>query len=129
MDLSKNSIAIVDDDEDILLSARLILKNYFNEVHCFEKPSDLLNQIQELDISAILLDLNYHRGQQDGSEGIQTLEEVKRRKANVEVIVMTAYAEVPLAVQAVRKGAFDLILLTLTTSGIFSYAENKLGTE
>ena len=110
MDLSKNNIAIVDDDEDILFSAKLFLKKYFNKIVCFSHPNELLELILEEKIDVVLLDLNYKKGKNDGEEGLCALESIKSMPKSPEVIVMTAYAEVSTAVNAVKKGAFDFIV-------------------
>jgi DNA-binding NtrC family response regulator len=110
MDISENTIVVVDDDEDILLSARLFLKRYFKEVHTFQSPEALFEFIPLNKPSLVLLDMNYANGQNDGAEGIKVLERLKTLETSPEVVVMTAYAEVRLAVEAVKKGAFDFVV-------------------
>lgn len=112
MDLAQNTLAIVDDDADILLSVKLFLKRYFQEVFCFSHPDELFYALHEKSISIdiVLLDLNYQNGKNDGEEGIKALEKLKSTTNSIEVIVMTAYAEVQTAVDAVKKGAFDFIV-------------------
>lgn len=110
VDLSKNTVAVVDDDEDILLSARLFLKRYFQEVLCFSTPKELLKTLPTTGIALVLLDLNYEAGQHDGQEGLAALSTIKAGFPTVEVVVMTAYAEVQLAVNAVKMGAFDFVV-------------------
>lgn len=110
MDLSQNTIAIVDDDSDILLSAKLFLKKYFQTILCFTHPNDLFKALEKENIDAILLDLNYSTGQNDGQEGLAALFQLKTTFPKTEVIMMTAYAEVGLAVEAVKRGAFDFMV-------------------
>ena len=110
MDLSQNIIAIVDDDSDILLSAKLFLKKYFQEILCFSHPSELFAALGKINISVVLLDLNYQKGQNDGKEGLGALEHLKTNFSEIEVVMMTAYVEVNIAVEAVKKGAFDFMV-------------------
>lgn len=110
MDLAKNTIAIVDDDSDILLSAQLYLKKYFKKILCFSHPGDLILSLKNEKIDVILLDLNYQTGKNDGEEGIKFLKEIKNYPQTIEVLVMTAYSDVKIAVEAVKSGAFDFIV-------------------
>ncbi len=110
MDLSKTLIAIVDDDEDIQISAELFLKKYFERVLSFSQPDELFSFLEEETADVILLDLNYENGRNDGREGIEALEKIKQSGKSTEVLIMTAYAELEIAVDAVKKGAFDFIV-------------------
>ena len=110
MDVAKSTIAIVDDDADVLLSARLFLKRYFEKILTFEHPKLFLSSSKDQSVDVVLLDLNYESGQLDGQEGLTALELIKKQFPATEVIVMTAYAEVNIAVDAVKKGAFDFMV-------------------
>ncbi|MGX9985618.1 sigma-54-dependent transcriptional regulator [Soonwooa purpurea] len=103
-------ILIVDDDEDILFSARVWLKKFFTNVINISSPQKIISTINENDIDAILLDMNFRRGFEDGKEGLYWLSEIKEINKNIPVILMTAYGEVELAVEALKMGATDFIL-------------------
>ena len=110
MDLSKNTIAVVDDDPDILLSIQLFLKQYFDSIYTYAHPNELLEASEGESIALVLLDLNYESGHNDGKEGITALETIKKQFKEAEVVVMTAYAGVDLAIEAIKKGAFDFVV-------------------
>lgn len=103
-------ILIVDDDEDILFSARVWLKKFFTNVISISSPQKIISTINENEIDAILLDMNFRRGFEDGKEGLYWLSEIKEINKDIPVILMTAYGEVELAVEALKKGATDFIL-------------------
>ncbi len=103
-------ILIVDDDEDILFSARVWLKKFFTNVIGISAPQKILSTLNENEIDAILLDMNFRRGFEDGKEGLYWLSEIKEVNPDIPVILMTAYGEVELAVEALKKGATDFIL-------------------
>ena len=103
-------ILIVDDDEDILFSARVWLKKFFTNVIGISAPQKILSTLNENEIDAILLDMNFRRGFEDGKEGLYWLSEIKEVNPNIPVILMTAYGEVELAVEALKNGATDFIL-------------------
>ncbi len=110
MSKMEGSILIVDDDEDVLLSARLYLEQYFQKVVALNKPTDLLPTLLEHPVDVALLDMNYRRGRNDGGEGLHWLKRVKEQAPQTEVVVMTAYAEVGLAVEAIKAGALDFVV-------------------
>ena len=103
-------ILIVDDDEDILFSARVWLKKFFVEVITINSPNKIITALQNHQIDVILLDMNFRRGFEDGKEGLYWLSEIKEIDKDVPVILMTAYGEVELAVEALKNGATDFIL-------------------
>ena len=103
-------ILIVDDDEDFLFSARVWLKKFFTEVVTINSPNKIIVALQNHQIDVILLDMNFRRGFEDGKEGLYWLSEIKEIDKDVPVILMTAYGEVELAVEALKNGATDFIL-------------------
>jgi len=101
-------IAILDDDKDVLLSAKLYLQKYFAKVIALNNPIELMPAIHQHHPQVILLDMNYHRGENDGVEGLQLLKEIKSN-TTCEVVMMTAYGEVETAVKAIKLGALDFV--------------------
>ena len=104
------TILIVDDDEDILFSARVWLKKFFEEVITINSPKKIIPTLNENNVDVILLDMNFRRGFEDGKEGLYWLKEIHEINKNIPVILMTAYGEVELAVEALKNGATDFIL-------------------
>lgn len=103
------TIVVVDDDKDVLLSARLYLQQYFASVIVLNKPTDLLPLATQHRADVVLLDMNYHRGSNDGREGLHWLRQL-REHTDCEVVMMTAYGEVELAVEAIKAGAADFVV-------------------
>lgn len=105
----KGTVVVVDDDADVLLSARLYLEQYFDRVVALAKPTDLLPNVREHRADVVLLDMNYQRGKNDGREGLQFLKQLKQ-ESDCEVVTMTAYGEVSTAVEAIKEGASDFVV-------------------
>ncbi|SDI21658.1 DNA-binding transcriptional response regulator, NtrC family, contains REC, AAA-type ATPase, and a Fis-type DNA-binding domains [Chryseobacterium taeanense] len=103
-------ILIVDDDEDILFSARVWLKKFFTEVSCLSQPKNILKLMSEHQIDAVLLDMNFRKGFENGQDGLYWMQEIKALEPELPIILMTAYGEVELAVEALKNGASDFIL-------------------
>ncbi len=104
------NILIVDDDDDILFSARIGLKKYFSQVFTLNNPKKIRQIFTEQTIDVVLLDMNYRIGFEDGKEGIYWLKYIKEISEETTVILMTAFGSVNLAVDAIKKGATDFIL-------------------
>lgn len=104
------TIAVVDDDADVLASVHMHLGRFFKEVNTFSTPAEFMTYLQSNAADALLLDMNYRKGEYDGKEGLQFLYDLKEHHPLLEVVTMTAYGEVELAVEAVKAGAFDFIV-------------------
>lgn len=107
---SKASVLVIDDDEDILLSARLLLKKHYSQIITRNNPKEINHLLSTEPIEVIVLDMNYRIGFNDGKEGLYWLKHILSIRPQMVVILMTAYGEVELAVDAIKKGAFDFIL-------------------
>ncbi len=103
-------ILIVDDDRDILETARMFLKQEFSNVQIENNPQNLPQLTRAGDYDVILLDMNFRKGVNDGEEGFYWLDQILRSDPNAVVILITAYGEVDLAVKAMKNGAVDFVL-------------------
>ncbi len=63
-------ILIVDDDEDILFSARVWLKKFFSQVSCLSKPAEILKFMTENQVDAVVQDMNCRKGFESGQDGL-----------------------------------------------------------
>jgi len=104
------TILIVDDDQDILFSAKVLLKRFFSRVLTCESPQKIKKIIQENELDAVLLDMNYRKGYEDGKEGLYWLDYLQEVSPNSVVILMTGFGDVALAVDSLKRGAFDFVL-------------------
>lgn len=114
------TVLVIDDDDDILLSARLFLKQHFSQVVTCKSPKEINVLLSRNDVDIILLDMNYQKGASDGSEGLYWLEHILSIDKDYVVILMTAYGNVELAVQAIKKGATDFILKPWENEKLFA---------
>ena len=110
MGKTQATILIIDDDEDVLLSAKLLLKKQYTNIITRTNPKEINQLISTEPVDVVILDMNYRIGFNDGKEGMYWLKHVLGINPKMIVILMTAYGEVELAVDAIKKGAFDFIL-------------------
>jgi len=102
-------VLVVDDNEDILQAARLLLKRHFTEVQTLSDPSKLVAQMRRGGFDVLLLDMNFRAGADDGAEGLARLAEVLAIDPQAVVVLVTAHSDVDLAVEAMKKGAADFV--------------------
>jgi DNA-binding NtrC family response regulator len=100
---------IIDDDPDILLSARLLIRDLFRDVAAFQEPQAALAAMEEELPDVILLDANFGRGATNAAEGFQWLAEILKRDPQAVVVMITAHAGVQIAVEAMKRGATDFV--------------------
>ena len=110
--MAKNTgnILIVDDNEDLLLAARLFLKQHFFLVHTEQDPEKIPVLLQNENYDVILLDMNFTIDATSGVEGFFWLEKILQIDPSAVVILITAYGDVEIAVKAVKAGAADFVL-------------------
>jgi DNA-binding NtrC family response regulator len=108
-ELNTARILIIDDEEDILLAARLLLKRHFATVQTSRDPSVLPDLVRKGAFDVLLLDMNFAAGADDGAEGLKRLSEVLLLDPQAVVVLVTAHSGVELAVQAMKQGAADFV--------------------
>ncbi|TNE59265.1 MAG: sigma-54-dependent Fis family transcriptional regulator [Bacteroidetes bacterium] len=105
----KGTILIVDDEEDILISVKMFLKQHFERVFTEQNPQHLPRQLGQCEPDVLLLDMNFRKGDTSGEEGLQWLQKALELKPGLQVIMITAYGEVEKAVRALKTGAADFV--------------------
>lgn len=102
-------ILIADDQADVLAALRLLLKGDRFEIETATSPAGVLETVNSQDLDVVLIDLNYARDTTSGSEGLDLLTRIQGMDPTLPVVVMTAWGNVDLAVEAMRRGARDFI--------------------
>ena len=123
---SKGNILIVDDDDMILLSAQLLLEQYYTDVKKINNPKQIEEAFKEHTFDLVLLDMNFRQGETSGNEGLQWLEKIKQISPSTNVLLMTAYGEVDIAVEAMKKGAIDFIVKPWQNEKLIVTVQNAL---
>ena len=100
----------MDDDPFILDAAKMYLKQDIEEVITESSPELVSGLVSTHDIDVVLLDMNYKKGDMEGKEGLFWLEKILSVDPSIIVIMITAYGDVDLAVEAIRKGAMDFVM-------------------
>ena len=106
----KGNILIIDDNEAMLVSLRMLLKNVFEDVQTSTNPNAIPTLMRRKRPNVVLLDMNFGRGINNGNEGLFWLKEIKHTEPDVAVVLFTAYADIDLAVRGIKEGAADFIV-------------------
>lgn len=109
MQSHSGAILIVDDDEDILVAVKLLLKRHFDTVITCNQPTDIPVLMAAHSFDAILLDMNFGPGESSGEQGFHWLGKILEIDPKAVVIMITAHGGVNVAVEAMKKGATDFI--------------------
>jgi Response regulator containing CheY-like receiver, AAA-type ATPase, and DNA-binding domains len=108
--MKEGCIVIVDDNKNVLSALKILLDSYFEKVVLLSSPNTLISSLREHNPDIVLLDMNYSAGINTGNEGLFWLSEVKKSDPEIPVVLFTAYADIDLAVRALKDGASDFIV-------------------
>ncbi len=130
-------ILIVDDDEFVLLSIKLLLEPHFKSVVTANNPERIPSMLDRSEIDVVLLDMNFRQGDTTGNQGMFWLKKVLAISPETQVILMTAFADISIAVESIREGALDFIvkpweneklITTVKTANTVSQEKKKVKT-
>lgn len=102
-------VLVLDDDPDVVAAAALALRGSNRRVETLLDPAALAPRLESGPLDVLVVDLNFRRGRTDGSEGLALIDEVRGRNAELGLVVITAFAGVATAVEAMKRGADDFV--------------------
>jgi len=136
MNSKPGKILIIDDDEDVLFSARLLLKQHYSIVRIEKNPEQIPPILKDDRYDVILLDMNFTGDATSGTEGFNWLKKILELAPDAIVILITAYGNIEMAVKAIKEGATDFVLkpwqnekLLATVSAAMKLSSSKLEIE
>ncbi len=125
-DSAPHRILIADDQPDVLEALRLLLKAEGYQIEAVKSPAAVVKAVEARDFSLVLIDLNYTRDTTSGQEGLDLLTRLQGIDASLPVVVMTAWASVDVAVEAMRRGAKDFVTKPWDNPRLLSIARNQI---
>lgn len=103
------TILVVDDNPAILTAARICLGGVFGKVITLASPEGILATMNQERVEVVLLDMNFTLGVNSGQDGLLWLRSIHKRHPDVPVVLVTAYADIKLAVRGLKEGAADFV--------------------
>jgi DNA-binding NtrC family response regulator len=125
-DTSTHRILVADDQPDVLEALRLLLKTEGYQIETVKSPAAVIKAIEARDFSLVLMDLNYARDTTSGQEGLDLLNKIQTIDTSLPVVVMTAWASVDVAVEAMRRGAKDFITKPWENPRLVAIVRNQI---
>jgi len=108
--MQSGTILVVDDNKNALTALKMLLQEEFETVIVLSNPNLIRAELSKVDFDLVLLDMNFSAGINTGNEGLFWLGEIRKISPTTEVVMITAYGDVELAVKALKNGAADFIL-------------------
>ena len=103
------TLLVVDDNASIFTTLEICLDGVFERILTLTRPEDVLVTLKQEAVDVILLDMNFSLGINNGQEGLIWVQAIHRRHPNIPIVLMTAYADVKLAVKGLKSGAVDFV--------------------
>ncbi len=103
------TILVVDDNTSVFTTLEICLDGVFDRFLTLTDPKNILLTLEQEEVDVILLDMNFSLGVNNGQEGLLWVHAIHRRHPDVPIVLMTAYADVKLAVKGLKSGAVDFI--------------------
>ena len=107
---TKGKILVVDDNAGIRGALKVLLPLHFEQVELIASPKELMAKMNQFRQNVVLLDMNFHTDINTGNEGLYWVAELKKYFPQTEVVLFTAYADIQLAVEGMKRGAFDFVV-------------------
>lgn len=124
--MPKPLILVADDQADVRQALGLLLRDAGYEVTTAASPAEVLSSLRQAQPDLLLLDLNFQRDTTSGAEGLALLKEIRTQNSGLPVIILTGWATVQLAVEAIRLGAQDFLEKPWENERVRSLVANHL---
>jgi DNA-binding NtrC family response regulator len=102
-------ILIADDQRDVLEALRILLKGEGHQTDAVTSIAGIFNALEKKDYALLMMDLNYTRDTTSGQEGLEVIPKIQEIDSTLPIVVMTAWATIDLAVEAMKRGARDFV--------------------
>ena len=122
--IKSGKLLIVDDNLSILSAVRLLTEKVFAEVSTLSSPKSLISTMHTFGPDVLLLDMNFQAGINTGNEGLYWLKEVNAKYPETKIVLFTAYADIELAVNAMKEGAFDFVVKPWDNAKLLATLQN-----
>ncbi|MCK4700577.1 MAG: sigma-54-dependent Fis family transcriptional regulator, partial [Bacteroidales bacterium] len=107
--MAKRKLLIIDDNVQIMESLKILLDGEFEILETLRKPDLIPEKLQHQSFDIILMDMNFAVGETSGQEGMYWLQEIMKNDPLAIIILITAFGDIELAVEAMKQGATDFI--------------------
>lgn len=134
--MTKGNVLIVDDNKSIISALEILLLPEFNHVKGITNPNLIPSELEKMEYNLVILDMNFQAGINTGNEGLYWLKQIIEKFPDISVVLITAYSDVELAVNALKQGATDFVakpwdnnklLATLKSAIQLNFSKKEVG--
>jgi DNA-binding NtrC family response regulator len=118
-------ILVVDDNKNVISALKILFSSHFDKTTAISNPNQILEKLRESP-DVVLLDMNFSAGINTGNEGLFWLSEIKKFDPKIPVVLFTAYADIELAVRALKEGALDFVVKPWDNSKLIATLKSAL---
>ena len=108
--MKRGKILVVDDNQGIRSALKILLPAHFAQVEIIASPKTMVTTIETFRPDVVLLDMNFYTDINTGNEGLYWTGEIRKMWPDMQIVLFTAYADITLAVEGMKRGAFDFIV-------------------
>jgi len=117
----RGTVHVIDDDEAVRDSIQWLLEGQYFRVHCFESAEAFLARFDPHEVACVLADIRM-----DGMTGLELQDRLIERHSPLPIVFITGHGDVPMAVDAMKKGAIDFIQKPFQSERIIAVVEKAL---
>jgi DNA-binding NtrC family response regulator len=119
-------ILIADDQRDVLEALRILLKSEGYQTEAVTSLAGIFNALEKKEYALLLMDLNYTRDTTSGQEGLSAISKIQAIDGALPIVVMTAWATIELAVEAMKRGARDFVTKPWDNQRLLTIAKTQI---
>lgn len=120
-------ILIIDDNKSVRMALKLVLDAEFDSILTIGDPKLLPALLANGDFDAVLLDMNFDTSRLDGSDGLFWLERIKEMPKPPAVVLITAFGDISLAVEAMKRGGDDFVTKPWDNDELIAKVKSAIG--
>src|SRR5205809_5283144 len=119
-------ILIADDQPDVLEALRILLKGAGHQTDAVTSLAGIFNALEKKEYALLMMDLNYTRDTTSGQEGLEIIPRIQETDSTLPIVVMTAWATIDLAVEAMKRGARDFVPKPWDNERLMTIVRNQI---
>jgi DNA-binding NtrC family response regulator len=118
--MNRGTLLIVDDNKSVLNSLQNVLRNEFDRIIPISDPNRIKEIMNNNEIDVVILDMNFKAAVSNGNEGLYWIREILKTDNTISIVIVTASADIEVAVKAIKEGAIDFILKPWNDSSLLA---------
>lgn len=124
---TNETLLVVDDNPAVLTAIKISLRGHFDQIVTLAEPEEIMKTMNQTAVDVVLLDMNFSPGVNSGADGLQWLKTIHHHHPDIPIVLMTAYADIRLAVNALKSGATDFVTKPWDNNELLHVLKDAIG--